>query len=417
MNRFLPEGPSRLAQDLGGRAWGWHGIARLRDHPRTTTVLFLGLAALAAVLVLGAATGRPSSGNCFAGALSQDPIHCQVLTAAYDEGVLDIKAMYEGASVLYIFIANPESDGQAINDFIFKKSRQAVRDNPVPYCFEDPHPDWCNGGTLELSFPADPPPHGALLPGSEGYSDLRMIPGGEAALTEQQGWASFKRLWPRSDALFAGIGGRGDGKFDLSDVDLVVNGEPDCPSCLWKVHPGLGLAGAVLVPGTPTTAVWLYQVKAEPGRERERIEAVKASFRRHRPDLEPGVNWPKEDFIPVKYSYLDLWRWAVLLDRFAQSRSNDIGVSSAEVGTNTGTGPYESHYLPAAGLAPVGDPYKPENAARTRSTIRIWSFDPKKTIGALPQLLSQLGIPKDAVGVVVDGNELPTGPVIPEIPQ
>ena len=379
--------------------------------------------------MLGAAAGRSSSGNCFAGALSQDPIHCQVLTSAHDEGVLDIKAMYEGASVLYIFINNPVSEWGAIEDYIFKKSKQAVAQNPVPYCYEDGS-DWCNGGTLELLFVTGGPQHGTLLPGSGQYADLRMIPGGEEALTEQPGWASFELLWPRRDAILDSIQGaaRDDssssgGRFDLSDVDLVVSGEPDCNArvagggyhsgcSLSHFYPALGIAGQWRTGPYPGNTDF-FQVKAEPGRERERIEAVKAAFARHRPDIEPGVNWPKREFIPVKYSYLELWRWAVLLDRFAQSRSNDIGVKHARVWANTGTGSHQSHYLPAAGLAPAKDRHITENLAKVRTTIEIWSFDPQKTIRALPQLLSQLGIPEDAVGVVVDGNEIPRGPAVP----
>ncbi len=414
MNRYLFASPGRLAWRLGGRAWGSPALARLRNHPRTT-LLCLGLAALAAALVLGASTGRSSSGNCFAGALSKDPIHCQVLTAAYDEGVLDIEAMYTGRNLLYIFIANPESEGQAINDYIYQKAKQAVQADPVPHCFTEEHPDWCNGGTMELPFSASGPPRGALLPGSEQYANLRLIPGGKQALTEQPGWASFKHLWPASDAILAGAGG--DGTFDLSDVDLVVDGEPDCSNtyhsgCKWyHFNPNLEIVGD-WGNFTNPEATKLYEVKAEPGKERERIKAVKAAFARNRPDLKPGVNWAKRVFVPVKYSYLELWRWATLLDRFAQSRSNDIGVERAEVGANTGVEPYESHYL--AGVAPAGNTDRPRDMARIRTTIEIWSFEPQKTIRALPQLLSQLGIPEDAVGVVVDGNELPTAPEIPE---
>ena len=428
MNRFPIEGPGRLAWRLGGRAGGAAALARLRSHPRTS-LLLLGLAALAAALVLGAAAGRSSSGNCFAGALSKDPIHCQVLTSAHDEGVLDVEAMYEGASVLYIFVNNPVSEWGAIEDYIFKKAKQAVAQNPVPYCYEDGS-DWCNGGTLELLFATGGPQHGTLLPGSEQYANLRMIPGGEEALTEQPGWASFKLLWPRRDAPFDSIQGaaRDDSsssgsRFNLSDVDLMVDGEPDCdarvagggyhPGCRWaNRHPALGIAGD-WGNATSPSGTRFYEVKAEPGREHERIEAVKAAFHRHRPDLEPGVNWPKEVFIPVKYSYLELWRWAVLLDRFAQSRSNDIGIKRATVGHNTKVAFRDSHFLPAAGLALVENTDVLENLAKVRTTIQIWSFDPQKTIKALPQLLSPLGIPEDAVGVVVDGNEIPRGPAVP----
>ena len=410
MNRFPIQGPGRLAWRLSGRMRGSPALARLRSHPRIT-LLTLALAALAAALVLGASTGRPSSGNCFAGALSEDPIHCQVLTSAYDEGVLDIKAMYEGASLLYIFVGNPTSEWQGIEDYIFEKAKQAVAENPVPHCYEEPHPDWCNGGTLEL--PYTNLSRGVLLPGSEGYADLRMIPGGEDALTEQAGWASFKRLWPRADAIFTGASG--DGTFDLSDMDLVVDGEPDCAgACMWKIYSGLGLAGKVGNSTSPS-ATRFYQVKAEPGRERERIDAVKAAFARRAPYLEPGVNWPRERFIAVKYSYLELWRWATLLDRFAGSKSNNIGIKRAQVATNFPVAFHESHYLPAAGLAPVEDTHRPADAAKIRTTIEIWSFDPQKTIAALPQLLSQLGIPEDAVGVVVDGNELPAGVTVPDL--
>ena len=409
MNRFLYQGPGRLAWRLSGRMRGSAALARLRSHPRIT-LLTLTLAALAAALVLGASTGRPSSGNCFAGALSEDPIHCQVLTSAYDEGVLDIKAMYEGANLLYIFIANPEPEWQAINDYIFTKAKQAVAENPVPYCYEDGS-DWCNGGTLQFLFANSG--RGALLPGSDAYSGLRMIPGGEDALTEQDGWASFERLWPRADAIFTGAG-EDDGTFDLSDVDLVVDGEPDCyatshSGCGWyEFNPDLKIVGDW---GSSTTKY--YQVKVEPGREDEQLAYVEADFKRRDSYRLPGNNPPKRVLIPVKYSYLELWRWATLLDRFAESKSNGIGIKSSGVAYNVPVAIHESYVLPAAGLTLIEDIDRPRNWSRIRSTVGIASFDPQKTIAALPQLLSQLGIPADAVGIVRDGNELPLGPIVP----
>lgn len=419
MNRFPFEGPGRMAWSLGARTWGSSAVARLRDHPRITTLL--GLAALAAALVLGAATDRPSSGNCFAGALSKDPIHCQVLTSAYDEGVLNIEAMYEGASVLYIFADNPESEWQAIEEYIFEEAKQASQAAQIPYCYEEPHPDWCNGGTLEISHGTAQ--GGALLPGSEQYADLRMISGGERALTEQAGWASFELLWPQRDPIFDGIGSPPSGeRFDLSDVDLAITEEPDCYSgiyspsgCTWWLYnPDLEIAGTEAWNwGTPS-GIGFYQVKVVPGQERDQLAYVESEVLKRFPH-NPDVGRSREIFIPVKYSFLDLWGWATLLDRFAQSQSNNIGVMSAEVGTNVPVATRETHYLTAAGLAPVevGWESGPEDAAQVRATIAIWSFDPRQTIEALPQLLSQLGIPADAVGVVVDGNELPTGPEVP----
>ena len=43
-----------------------------------------------------------------------------------------------------------------------------------------------------------------------------------------------------------------------------------------------------------------------------------------------------QEFIPVKYDFRELWRWATILDRFALSEGNTIGIAKALIGTNIG---------------------------------------------------------------------------------
>ena len=95
----------------------------------------------------------------------------------------------------------------------------------------------------------------------------------------------------------------------------------------------------------------------------------------------------------MKYDYKQLWQWSVVLDRFAISSSNTIGITGAHVGENGGG--YEVTIFPLNDLQDAG-----ENTSSLRETIHVWAIDPQRVVDALPTLLPLLGIPIDAVGVV-----------------
>ena len=112
--------------------------------------------------------------------------------------------------------------------------------------------------------------------------------------------------------------------------------------------------------------------------------------------------------IPVKYGPVEMARWMEILNRFVASRGNTIGIMRAEVGTNKHVGdalwpvvwPLDS--LKQAGYALDSD----GNAAgydpsAVRTTIVVWGGDAQRIADALPTLLPLLGVPVDAVGVVI----------------
>ena len=111
--------------------------------------------------------------------------------------------------------------------------------------------------------------------------------------------------------------------------------------------------------------------------------------------------------IPVKYEFGELWRWSVILNRFAVSAGNTVGITSAEVGGNHG-GYRRPVVWPLADLKKVNL----SDTSEIRETIVVWALDPQVAAAALPQLLPKLGIPLDAVGVVAHAERF-VEPVVP----
>ena len=103
---------------------------------------------------------------------------------------------------------------------------------------------------------------------------------------------------------------------------------------------------------------------------------------------------PKVEIIPVKYSAWELRRWATILQRFAVSAGNTIGIVNARVHWNQQGGFYPQLFL--NGLSSAND-----SPADRRETIEVWTRGDQQVVAdALPVLLPLLGIPVDAVGVV-----------------
>ena len=110
----------------------------------------------------------------------------------------------------------------------------------------------------------------------------------------------------------------------------------------------------------------------------------------------------------MKYSFPDLWKWGVILDRFAKSQGNIIGILHAGVHNNTRAAylSYELGLYLEEGSGSVwseGEGYA--NPGLVRETISILALDPYVVQDALPVLLPQLGIPVDAVGVILKDRQ------------
>ena len=116
---------------------------------------------------------------------------------------------------------------------------------------------------------------------------------------------------------------------------------------------------------------------------------------------------PEQDFvtqveiIPVKYNYADLRRYETILNRFASSRGNTVGIVDAQLSDNTRFYGGDTALWTPNGPGPAEeDEQGYYNAATIRSTILVRALDTQKAFNALPQLLPTLGIPLEAVGAV-----------------
>ena len=112
-----------------------------------------------------------------------------------------------------------------------------------------------------------------------------------------------------------------------------------------------------------------------------------------------GGSYENMVIIPVKYNPGELRRWVEILNRFANSRGNTIGIVRAvyddnKVSTPGITPPRE--FWPLDSLGPA------TSASEVRSTIRILAVDGQLVVNSLSVLLPQLGIPVDAVGLVLE---------------
>ena len=100
------------------------------------------------------------------------------------------------------------------------------------------------------------------------------------------------------------------------------------------------------------------------------------------------------EFISVKYSWAELNRWTEILNRFAVSSGNTIGIIEARIDTNN----YRHFAVYLNGVTPV----KQFPASALRETIVVWSDNVQEVADSLPALLPLLGIPVDAVSVVTE---------------
>ena len=396
---------------------------------------------LIAVVLVGVLAGStpPSAhaedplGNCWGGVLSAEPLQCYILEQAQSAGVIDVDAVYESPNkLLYVYVSHPAPIeysvyvGDDVGEFFKEKAAEFVEQSPGQVFFDHVYHQACAYGSID---PADITPYAdasaedrarykscvlnlpgwsreSLLPFPRTYQNIEVRTGGADAVRGVGGWASFRQLWPPMDVTERAGEPGPLGKFDVSDVDTVNLPEMDCggpnidDGCYRsKRFPDLGIAGWISRGGK------IYvQIEASPSDE-ARIEAAKEVI------LDDyGLDDQQVITIPVPYSYEELWRWATILNRFALSSGNTLGITYTVVGLNRGafaSGP-ATYPLPELREA------EPENYLTYRTTINVWSQKPRETVDALPQLLGQLNIPFDAVGVVVD--DYVSGPFGPSFP-
>ena len=388
----------------------------------------LGLAVLTAGLVATVLLLMPDwSERCWNGALSNDPLHCYVLEQAQSDGIIDVDAVYRVGESLHFYLKGSDQAWNDILRYIRRKAQEEVRRSGGDDCVL--HSDGCYAGVFAPDAFLRPPreewaPHWFILPMSEVYETIELLPGGADARRSEPGWAAYRQVWPASGGGVSGA--TGAAKFDVSDVDTTnfppvecaIEYRNDTTSCSWATEyfPGIGLVGSHLQ-GSGSGAMLYVQVKAPsgPGREAKLAAAKDALFQ-----WNPRINEDNLVVIPVKYNYEELWRWMITLRRFARSSGNNVGITGAFMGINKGGYHGEAVYTPESGLQEVpwvtySGGYKREDISKIRETIKVKTLDLDRTMEALPQLLRQLGIPGDAVGVVIQYDQTPAEPGLPGI--
>ena len=335
-------------------------------------------------------TSTPQTINdCFGGALSEDPIHCSVLQLAHNEGIMEVDAVYRAGSSLYLYLAQSERVSNEVYDYIRSKAREEVARRGGRACTYGCY--GCDIGVLGSG----------LLPVSAVYSEIELRTGGADGRRSHGGWAAYRQLWPvvSSDGTRGGSSGTtAASSFDVSDVD--TKNFPEFQSRWHEPLKGLGLTG--WHSGGDKAYV---QVKAPPGQEANATAAKEAVIRQNR-----RLNDDNVVIIPVKYDYEEYWRWSVILDRFAVSSGNTIGILWSRVhenweAYNGGEAVYPLPEVPEAVRRPeLGSVRHPEDY---RTTLHVMTYELQRTVDALPVLLPLLGIPVDAVGVVIESKPKP----------
>ena len=394
---------------------------------RLAAVLSVAAFAIAALAIYTAPSvhATPPPGNCWGGALSDDPLHCRVLEEAQRDGIIEVEAIYEGGGMLYVYLA------QSDRVFIQSGGWTAVSDDVYLYIKEQAEKEANStdkyecvldiGGCSEGTLGNHGLPHSYILPPLKEHEDIMLRQGGVDAVRSERGWAAFRQLWPAASAGAGGTGGAagagrpvGSGGFDFSDVDLVNLPEVDCAhlhsrigmgACVeWKFFRGLGIAGSHSNPGSKQ----YVQVKAASDDD-PKVQAAREEWLRWS-SLHPD----NLEIIPVKYDYEELWRWSLMLSRVAYSRGNSVGIVGSWVGTNSGAHwPGDIVVYPLDDLKEAsydndwGAPYR--DVASYRDTVLVEVLDAQRAVKALPWLLRQLSIPADAVGVIFQRNRTPRG--------
>ncbi len=344
-----------------------------------------------------ASSGSPPLGDCWGGVLSGDPLHCYALEQAERANLIDVTALYvaPGGGPLYVWLRQSEPVSEAVHEFLRTKSYEFYDRWP------DRVPDLSRFELDALLLRGGDP-----LPLSDTYEDIVLHVGGEEARRTQRGWASWRQVWPASAG---GSGARDPTEgFDVSGVDITNLPKVNCrddftDGCvLWLQYPSLGFAGRVHTDGPRITYL---QLKNPPEGMAER-EALKhrlypcydttgpCTYVRDGATVTAASEAFEIELIEVKYDYGELWRWAEILDRFAETAGNTIGITGAGVTVNHG----------ASRLYPLAELQEAEDESESRTTILVGALDPHGAAAALPTLLPQLGIPVDAVGIVSHSN-------------
>ena len=82
------------------------------------------------VLIL-AMSCQGRSSDCFGGALSSDPIHCDVFDWAHNEGVIDVDVVYRMGNSLYIYLTQTDRLDEATRKKMPGKSQGWIAERVI----------------------------------------------------------------------------------------------------------------------------------------------------------------------------------------------------------------------------------------------------------------------------------------------
>ncbi len=360
------------------------------------------------------AGAEPPLGDCFGGALSGEPLHCYLLEQAEAEGLLSVEAMYNVVGNLYIFLRQTDGISDKTAAFLKRKATEFY-DNWPNLAPRNPIYEECQragaGDTyrdcllnLPFTFRSHPGLNKVDLPWPSSYIGATLWTGGAESRRSWPSWASWEQLWP----VARPSGAAEPHKFDISDVDLTNFPRLDRDECfeppsvdvysgfctMWTMFPESGVAGfwSVGYENEDGEMVGKVHLFAKESDNETKLDALKAR-------LTIGY-WEGQEVVvlPVEYDYADLWRWATILSRFTVSSGNTIGLERAAVFSNRDGFGDPDRLWPVEGLGPAEEH---KQGRDLRPTIELSGPDHHRIAAALPTLLPQLGIPADAVGVVV----------------
>ena len=395
----------------------------------------IGIATIVTALVVAAFSIytvplNPPLGDCFGGALSQDPLHCYALEQANSQGVIDVEKVYDTDGVLYFSLRQDGDVADNVYDFIRAKSSEFYDRWPddVPVlsyydgCLEHLKPTY-RECYLEVGL------NRMYLPKSMEHNDIRFYTGDETARRLELGWASWRQVWP---AVAGGASGSSETPttFDVSDVDIPSFQPFACPKVLTEDmlcsrYPEVrGVAGLhwgeekmyvqvkrpprneadlqafrqALVPCYDKVGVCTYTATTTVPHIVDGVETYTETTTRITVYNESATPSENIVIIPVKYSWDELEHWAEILNRFATSRGNTIGIMLTVVASNRWGS--SSAIWPMDNLGPARKGWIGYDPASIRETIVVTGFNARRIANALPTLLPLLGIPVDAVGII-----------------
>ena len=380
-----------------------------------------------------------------------DFAHCYLFEEAENQGRIKIESIYlEPSNALHIFIARTEPIDDELATYFettahqymeesTRRYHQAAQPNydgtggaPLPGWLD--HSNICKGlaGQEKTEcfniIMGDGSSHGLWdefhhlgssgFPNLNGYANVFMHTGGTEGRKKVPGWASWRQVWPDQEEEQP----EGIPDFDVSTVDTENIPELVCDdvyyyndyyittSCRgWEDLPDLGVGAVHGRRHNRFKGTAYYHLTTPIPTKEEELEALKQK-------IYAGYETTEWDMIliPTKYDFGQLWKWKVILERFAVSDANTIGITFVQIHTN-----HELNYsditsaIPpiwAGGIRPAKTDKLGfiEDWTALRNILVLATADPHKTADALPHLLPLLGIPVHAVGVILYDERRPT---------